>query len=417
MRPLVKTLLIVACSVAVFAQTPFYLKDGDTVVFYGDSITDQRLYTTFTEAYVLTRFPKLNVRFVHSGWSGDQVDGGAGGPIDARLRRDVLAYRPTVVTIMLGMNDARYRAFDSTIFQTYSAGYERMVKSLKGGAPNVRITAIQPSPYDDVTRSPQFDGGYNGVLIRYGSFVQDLATREHLLCADLNSSVVAMLRKASATDSVLSQKLIPDRVHPAAATHFIMAEALLKAWNAPAVVSAVEIDASSPMVRSSDNTSVSKLAARHGVAWTQLDNALPMPRERFPSDELVRLAFSSSDFIDALDREMVTVTGLPPGSYLLKIDGQAVATYSADQWSAGVNLADVDTPMSKQANSVLQLIYRHNNLHWARWHMIQTSFEAEKPASMDAAMAALDTLEDQVVAMAYAKAQPKAHQYEIVPVE
>ena len=35
----------------------FHLKNGDRVVFFGDSITDQRLYTTFTETFVLTRFP------------------------------------------------------------------------------------------------------------------------------------------------------------------------------------------------------------------------------------------------------------------------------------------------------------------------------------------------------------------------
>ena len=41
----------------------FALKDGDRVVFYGDSITDQRLYTTFTETFAVTRFPKLKYRF------------------------------------------------------------------------------------------------------------------------------------------------------------------------------------------------------------------------------------------------------------------------------------------------------------------------------------------------------------------
>ena len=91
------------------AECPFYLKDGDRVVFYGDSITDQRLYTTFAETYVVTRFPKANVKFVHSGWGGDRVTGGGGGPIDVRLDRDVIAYKPTVVTIMLGMNDGSYR--------------------------------------------------------------------------------------------------------------------------------------------------------------------------------------------------------------------------------------------------------------------------------------------------------------------
>jgi lysophospholipase L1-like esterase len=105
------------------AQDGFALHDGDRVVFYGDSITDQRLYTTLAETYVLTRFPKLNITFIHSGWGGDRVSGGAGGPIDARLWRDVLPYNPTVLTIMLGMNDGRYRAFDQLLFQQYADGY------------------------------------------------------------------------------------------------------------------------------------------------------------------------------------------------------------------------------------------------------------------------------------------------------
>jgi hypothetical protein len=41
-----------ALAVPVRAQGQFQLKEGDRVVFYGDSITDQRLYTTFTETYV-----------------------------------------------------------------------------------------------------------------------------------------------------------------------------------------------------------------------------------------------------------------------------------------------------------------------------------------------------------------------------
>src|SRR3954464_4086878 len=83
----------------------FYLKEGDRVVFYGDSITDQRLYTTYVETYVVTRFPKADITFVHSGWGGDRVGGGTGGMIDKRLKRDVFAYKPTVMTVMLGMND------------------------------------------------------------------------------------------------------------------------------------------------------------------------------------------------------------------------------------------------------------------------------------------------------------------------
>src|SRR6516164_4268423 len=102
------------------AEGPFAIKEGDRIVFYGDSITDQRLYTTFVESYIVTRFPSLNVTFVHSGWGGDRVTGGGGGPIDRRLARDVFAYKPTVVTVMLGMNDAGYQAFKQSIFDVYS---------------------------------------------------------------------------------------------------------------------------------------------------------------------------------------------------------------------------------------------------------------------------------------------------------
>src|SRR6266704_803885 len=138
-------LAIMAC--AALAQENFALRDGDRVVFFGDSITDQRLYTTFTETYVVTRFPKLNVTFVHSGWGGDRVTGGGGGPIDLRLKRDVYPYNPTVMTIMLGMHAASYRPFDQAIFDTYSTGYQHIVDSVKATVPGVRLTLIQPSPF------------------------------------------------------------------------------------------------------------------------------------------------------------------------------------------------------------------------------------------------------------------------------
>jgi lysophospholipase L1-like esterase len=65
--------------------------------------------------------------------------------IDTRLRRDVFAYKPTVMTIMLGMNDGSYKAFDEKIFDTYAKGYQRIIDSVKKELPGIRITVIQPS--------------------------------------------------------------------------------------------------------------------------------------------------------------------------------------------------------------------------------------------------------------------------------
>ena len=190
---------------ALRAEGPFAIKEGDRIVFYGDSITDQRLYTTFVETFIVTRFPTMNVFFVHSGWGGDRVTGGGGGRIDHRLERDVFPYKPSVVTVMLGMNDASYRPFDQKIFDVYARGFEHLVESLKSKLPGVRITLIQPSPFDDVTRKPNFEGGYNQVLIRYGQFVKELAEKEGAGVADLNTSVVAALKKAMEIDSAGAQ--------------------------------------------------------------------------------------------------------------------------------------------------------------------------------------------------------------------
>ncbi len=391
----------------------FHLKDGDRVVFFGDSITDQRLYTTFTDTFAVTRFPKRTISFVHSGWGGDRVTGGAGGGIQERLTRDVFAYKPTVMTIMLGMNDGRVRAFNDQLFDMYAKGYKEIVKKVKEADSATRITAIQPSPYDDVTYEPRFAGGYNGVLLKYSDFVKELAAARGLTVADLNRPVTAMLAKAKAADAVLSQKIIPDRVHPGASGHLIMAAALLKAWNAPAVVSSVSIDAKARRVTKYDNASVVNVGFGRGVTWTQTDDALPMPVDM--SDSLMALAVKSSDFMETLNRQMVKVEGLAPGVYTLRIDGSEILTKTDAEWAAGVNLAAVKTPMWDQATRVHSMTVKHVGVHQARWRTLQVPLHNDVTETMAAGLAALDKVEEELIAKQRALAIPMPHKFELVP--
>src|ERR1700761_8536671 len=106
----------------------FALADGDRVVFYGDSITAQRLYTRLVEAMVVSRYPTLRVKFYNAGVSGDTVQGGKGGAASVRVPRDVAPFRPTMVTIMLGMNDGHYTTTDTKAgLAAYSEGYRALV--------------------------------------------------------------------------------------------------------------------------------------------------------------------------------------------------------------------------------------------------------------------------------------------------
>ncbi len=416
MKPLLLPLLALGTAFASAQNAPFALHDGDRVVFYGDSITDQRLYTLFTEAYVRTHYPNLKVEFVHSGWGGDRVTGGGGGPIDARLARDVYPYRPTVVTIMLGMNDAGYRPFDQGIYDTYKTGYEHILSSLQSHAPGVRLTLIQPSPYDDVTRAPGFAGGYNAVLLRYSDLVRQEADTIHGTVADLNGPVVAMLAKANATDATNAAKIIPDRVHPGPAGHLVMAESLLRAWNASPVVSATTLDAATKK-GTAQNTKLSEVRADgEGLAWTQQDDALPFPLDL--GDGMTRLVVESSDFVSALDQQTVTVAGLDAGKrYDLGIDGAKVATFSGAELAAGVNLATLATPMQMQSRGVLDLIRRREEVHNLRWRNVQVPNEGLTVAKESLAKAekGLDDYDRALDKAAMEAARPKAHRFTLMP--
>src|ERR1051326_7218199 len=345
-------LCILFCA-AIFGGSPgFYLHDGDTVVFYGDSITNQRLYTVFTEAYVLTRFPQLHVRFIHSGISGDRVSGGYGGTIDERLQRDVFAYHPTGVTIMLGMNDGEYGPYNADVFNKYASGYRHIIEKLKAEMPGTRITVLEPSAYDDVTREPQFAGGYNQVLIQLGQFVREMAKSGHLLDADLNAPVVSLLR-AAVQSAEPAQKLIPDRVHPSPGVHMVMAEALLQAWNAPSIVTSVEIDATRGVAKNARNTVVDSIDHSNGLSWTQTDRALPMPRDT--PEETIDVALRRSDFTQALNQELLKFDGLATGKYRLRIDDDEIGVFDAGDLGQGINLASMNTPMSRHPNTDLVL--------------------------------------------------------------
>ncbi len=133
---LIAVMALLAASESRSNSQEFALHDGDRVVFYGDSITAQRLYTRFMEDFVLTRYPQMHVTFWNAGIPGDTVYGGYTGDLPARLKRDVFPHQPTVITIMLGMNDGYYMAFNQKYFDVYKEGYRKLLDAIQSGVPS-----------------------------------------------------------------------------------------------------------------------------------------------------------------------------------------------------------------------------------------------------------------------------------------
>jgi lysophospholipase L1-like esterase len=442
-----------------FAASPnFYLRNGDRVLFYGDSITEQRYWTVAVETYVRTRFPDLQVKFLNSAVGGATVTGNWTAPIDLSLKRDVFPFKPNIVTIMLGMNDGHYRPFDAAIFNTYKAGYEHIIQSLQAHLRGVKIVLIQPTPWDDITQEPSYPtnpghvpGGYDRVIRRYCEFVRKLGAEDHLTVVDFHTPLIRVMQAAKKSDPSLAGKIIPGRVHPGPSAELVMAQTLLEAWHAPATVSHVAINASSSTVEQSDETTIRSLSAGQGqVSWTEIDKALPYPImtlhsskwPQFPPDPfggwteeifwkmpplnspginpVAAMVTRLTGTYPALDSEMLRISGLSGSRYALKIDGHSVGIFGKDQLAHGINLALYDTPMMEQADKVLSLVWRRVDLRFYGWRAVRVPLRRDKAPGVQHAVSdlleVLSRQQDNLIGQAHAAAQPPAHRYELMPV-
>jgi lysophospholipase L1-like esterase len=404
-------LFFISMQVARAAEAPaFWLKDGDTVVFYGDSITEQTLYNQWVELYTVTRFPKMRVHFYGAGVGGDRVTGGSGGTIDERLARDVFPHKPSVITVMLGMNDGSYRANADDVEATYSKGFEHLLQSVQEHAPGARITLLGPSPFDDVTRPARFPGGYNAVMQHYAELDARLAETFHASFINLNPPVVALLTRAQAFDPQVAQLILPDRVHPEVIAHWVMAESLLKGWNAPALVSSVTIDAHAATLTDAQNASVETVARDNdGLHWSETEASLPLPFDK--ANAIQALLLQLTDIDQQLNQETLRITNLDPGQYTLAIDGQAIGTFSGDTLSTGINLADFATPMRSQAQRVSWMVRDRDQAHTLHLRML---IRKENVGSLQGGPDVMDQFENSLENSIYEEAAPKAHAYSLI---
>ena len=332
------------------------LKDGDSFVFLGDSITHQCLYTQYVEDYFYTRFPKTRIHFHNSGVGGDRAS-------DA-LRRfddDVAAFKPKYVTILLGMNDGAYRGFDQPTFDTYSAGMTTILEKIAAlGATAIPMT---PTMFDSRPKRAKGDNGeprntlYNGVLAFYGSWLQDQASQRGLGFVDMWSPLNNLTLEQRKTDA--NWNMIPDGVHPGPVGQTVMAVAVINDIAPKSPVSAITVEEKDgKLAASAANGAVSDFAQQgDGVSFTFLGNALPwvLPPDTAAAEALTHRGHKYSN-------EKITVRNLKAGKYELRIDGQPVGQWSDGQLAFGVELeANEKTPQYQQALKVAMLNKERND--------------------------------------------------------
>ena len=324
------------------------LQTGDTVVFLGDSITYQALYTQYFEDFCYTRFPNRRLLFRNAGVANDRATNAL-----VRFTDDVAAFRPKYVTLLLGMNDAGYREFDKPIFDTYQRNmttlFDRIAQLGAGAVP------ITPTMFDGRAArlrnnpSEPRDTLYNGVLGLYGAWLREAAYTRGLGFADVYSPLNHATTHGRKTDAYFT--LIPDAVHPDAPGHVIMAVALIENLGLRSPVSAILLqEKAGQLTATADNGQLANFTTGDKISFTFTANALPwvLPAEARPGYRLACAGPSHS-------LEQFTAQNLPAGTYELRIDNTPVGTYTAGQLAAGLELQENElTPQFQQALRVAQ---------------------------------------------------------------
>src|SRR5262245_53882646 len=112
MKQLLCILAAIALAPAVRAAEPFPLRDGDRVVFLGNTLIEREQRYGYWETLLTLRHPGKKIVFRNLGWSGDTVWGearaGFGTVADGfkHLKEHVLSLKPTVIFIGYGTNES-----------------------------------------------------------------------------------------------------------------------------------------------------------------------------------------------------------------------------------------------------------------------------------------------------------------------
>jgi lysophospholipase L1-like esterase len=307
----------------------FALRDNDVVVFLGDSITAARTYGKIIENYTLLRFPERKVHFYNMGKGGETADGAL-----SRLERDVFGLKPTVLTVAYGINDIGWGAkADAEHKAKYLRGIRTIVEECRRR--NIRvyicsaaITGADPNKSENDFLQTMCDEGM--ALSR--SLGEGSIDVQRTMRA-IQKKVWAANEKAS-TPKDRSSLHAEDTIHLNDFGHIAMAFAILKGLGAPADISAATIDATSNRVIAANGCSVSNIKRNGSVLeFVRLDQGLPL--------NLGLVGILSYRFVpipDELNRYILTVRGLPVGTYEVIADGRLVSKYSSQELAAGVNL-------------------------------------------------------------------------------
>jgi lysophospholipase L1-like esterase len=425
-------LVLILVAPAISRSADFPLKDGDTWVMVGDSITAQKQHTNYFEAFCYARYPNLTFRFRNSGVSGDTL-------ISAmkRFDYDTAAWKPSIVSVELGMNDK-----GGFTVEQYLANMKKMTEMIREA--KARPIYLSPSPVNSGDTMARLGG--NQRLHDYTVALKKYAEEEKAPFADqfhalidvwgknkpretLLASIIAVEKAASdpniagvehlkaflETHKAERPKLITlqgDPVHPGPTGQLMMAAALLKDLGADPVVSAVVMNVDG-MELKTQKCKVSGLQVKNGtITFERLDECLPfpIPDEARPGLALFPLPLELSDY-------RLVMNGLA-GDYTLKVNGVELGKVTGIELAKGINLTSFGKgPIADQGKAILAAVAAKENLVGAWRGQSKIASDPKAPQEAKDKLAQITKQVEEADVRIRTEAKPKVLKFEIAPVK
>lgn len=226
LRYALASLLALGLLVPKFASAaePMPLKDGDRIVFLGDSITAGGVkpdgYVTVIKTTLEKKYPDKKIECIGAGISGNKVPN-----LQGRVEKDVVAKKPTIVVIYIGINDVWHGEKDparGTTPENFTAGLKEVIGKIKAGG--ARVILCTPTVIGEKKAGAN---NLDAKLNQYADLSRALAKELDLQLCDLRKAFVDHIEANNSADAEKGI-LTTDRVHLNKAGNQLVAETMLK---------------------------------------------------------------------------------------------------------------------------------------------------------------------------------------------
>jgi lysophospholipase L1-like esterase len=332
-------------------KSPNALKDGDRVVFLGNSIFENEFQYGYLELALTTRFADKGITFRNLGWTGDNVWGEARSTYTnpptpyEHLMEDITKAAPTIVFLAYGGVEAQEGRPGVVHFKD---GLNKLIDKIESlGARTVLLSTIPVVSSD----TSQHIDARNADLELYSKAISDVASRRGKQFIDIYNPVLNTSKKAD---------IIENTVHLNETGYYYLADVLEKALGLSNDRETSTITISKPTPQSSNVKILTDSRDNNVIVrFVAADKYLPLP---FPQ---------ASSWIGN-DANVVRIIGLKKGYYTLTAGNEQVAAASAKDWEKGVEIKQ--GPQFEQSARIREMIIRKNELHFFQYRPLNQTY-------------------------------------------